>query len=68
MAMMHEKKHAREGRGSANGGNEKWYNSPLWEKVEAKQVSLDATPDDLLKEKENEDLRAKQRRMFAMAY
>ncbi|AFN39430.1 hypothetical protein F485_gp036 [Aeromonas phage CC2] len=68
MAMMHEKSHAREGRGGANGGNEKWYNSKLWENVEAKQVSLDAKPDELLKEKEGEDLRAKQRRMFAMAY
>lgn len=30
MAMMHEKSHAREGRGGANGANENWYNAPLW--------------------------------------
>lgn len=65
---IHEKSHAREGRGGANGGNEKWYSSPLWDKVDAKQVSLEAKPDALLKEQENEDLRAKQRRMFALAY
>lgn len=68
MAMMHEKKHAREHRGSANGGNENWYNSKLWENTKAKSVSREVTTDALLKEKEDDDLRAKQRRAFACAY
>lgn len=68
MAMMHEKTHARQGRGGGNTGNEKWYKSPLWDKVDAKQISLDATTDALLREQENEDLKAKQRRAFALAY
>ncbi|QAY01335.1 hypothetical protein ZPAH1_orf00320 [Aeromonas phage ZPAH1] len=65
---IHEKSHAREGRGGANTGNEKWYKSPLWDKVEAKQIPLDAKPDALFKEKEGEDIKEKQKRAFMFAY
>ncbi|UOX40503.1 hypothetical protein UGMREWDR_CDS0190 [Aeromonas phage GomatiRiver_11] len=43
MAMMHEKKHAREGRGGANGGNQNWYNSPIWDNIGPKK-KVDSSP------------------------
>lgn len=55
MAMMHEKSHAREGRGGANGANENWYNSPLWDKTGPKKkvgVVKDQIPEDELTEEQ----------------
>lgn len=37
MAMMHEKAHARQGRGGANACSDKWYNAPLWENTGPKK-------------------------------
>lgn len=72
MAMMHEKKSARENRGSANGRGESWYNSPLWDNVKAKQISTDVKVESLfaVKEELSEEEKQKEmrKRMFALAY
>ncbi|ALP47281.1 hypothetical protein vBValMR10Z_247 [Vibrio phage vB_ValM_R10Z] len=33
MKNIHQKSHAREGRGSGNGHNENWRNAPLWKNI-----------------------------------
>lgn len=63
---------ARVGRGAANGGNANWFNSPLWDNIEAKkkqqgEVKPDIKPE-VVSSMDELDLRARQRKAFSLAY
>lgn len=69
MAMMHEKAHAREGRGGANGGNENWYNSPYWDNASPKKtqgVVKETVSEDELSEEQK--LKRKQQALLRALY
>ena len=63
---------ARRGRGAGNGGNSNWFNSPLWKSIEAKNNKLKSEVTNIEENKnvdlDNMDLKAKQRKMYALAY
>lgn len=68
--MMHEKAHARAGRGGANANNPNWYNSPLWDNIGPKKKAVVETkvetPETELTEEEL--FKKRQREMFRYAY
>ncbi|AAQ81435.1 hypothetical protein PHG31p114 [Aeromonas phage 31] len=69
MAMMHEKSHAREGRGGANGNNANWYNSPLWDSTGPKKkvgVVKEQIPEEELTEEQK--LKRKQQALLRALY
>ncbi|QBX32808.1 hypothetical protein Asfd1_182 [Aeromonas phage Asfd_1] len=69
MAMMHEKSHAREGRGAANGGNENWYNSPYWDNAGPKKkvgVKVEAPKEEELTEEQK--MKRKQQALLRALY
>jgi hypothetical protein len=49
---MTNKSHAREGRGAGNGGNENWYNSPLWKSINEQKPSKEPETKEILVNKE----------------
>lgn len=69
MAMMHEKSHAREGRGGGNGGNENWYNSQLWDNIGPRKtigVTKEQVPEEQLTEEQK--IRRKRQELLRSIY
>ena len=69
MAMMHEKSHAREGRGSGNARGENWYNSPLWKNTGPNKkpgVVKEQIPEDQLTDEQK--LRRRQQELLRSIY
>ncbi|ALP47655.1 hypothetical protein phiST2_0176 [Vibrio phage phi-ST2] len=54
MKNIHQKTHAREGRGSGNGYNENWRNAPLWKNIgpNAEKIKKEAETEDAEKDEE----------------
>lgn len=63
---------ARAGRGSGNGGNEAWYNSPFWSNVASKEpaesIPASTKAAESVVQSEEDSLRARQRKAFSFAY
>lgn len=62
---QYKKSFARESRGTGNGHNENWYNSPLWDSIGPKKKEEEHV---VIEEKKDETLKDKQKRMYSMVY
>lgn len=62
------KTHARQGRGVGNGHNDNWRNSPLWDSIDKKNAVEKEEPEVEEVKLDDLDLKARMKRLQAMAY
>ncbi|AAQ64377.1 hypothetical protein KVP40.0307 [Vibrio phage KVP40] len=76
MKNIHQKSHAREGRGLGNGFNDNWRNASLWKNIgpDAEKIKKEAEePEEEIKEVKQENLedlseRERMRRLMRLAH